>query len=155
MYDTFYLFSFDSFHKGSVSTTPNSTRPNSPFEGITIPETIESTTSSEADVEDFANNIELDVGKDEENTDRSKSLSNPKSLSQETLGTQSESKLDNENDIEMDKNKSSNLSNDELMVPAKKLKIEANNGKASKTNTSVGTRSAKVKPGTSLLLKRK
>ena len=107
------------------------------------------------DAEDFTNNIELDVGKDEENIDRSKYSSNLKSLSQETLGTRSETKLDNENDIEMDKNKSSNLSNHESMTPAKKLKIEANNQKASKTNTSVGTRSAKVKAGTSLLLKRK
>ena len=55
----------------------------------------------------------------------------------------------------MGKNKSLNLSNDELMVPAKKLKIEENNEKASKFNASVGARSARVKPGTSLLLKRK
>merc|ERR1719323_1023293 len=50
--------------QGSISSTPNSTRPNSPFEGITIPATPESSTSSEADPEDLTENIELDVGED-------------------------------------------------------------------------------------------
>ena len=97
----------------------------------------------------------MDVGKDEENTDNSKYLSKLNSLSKETLGTRSETKLENENDIKVGKNKSLNLSNDELMVPAKKLKIEENNEKASKFNASVRARSARVKPGTGLLLKRK
>ena len=123
-------FCFDFFHQGSVSTTPDSTRPSSPFEEITIPAIVESTPSSEVDTDDLSQNIELDVGEEDENIERLRPSTNFKSVLKENL-------------------------EEEYSVPPKKSKVERCNVKLSTSNNLVGTRAAKVKPGTSLLLKRK
>lgn len=116
--------------QGSVSTTPDSTRPSSPFEEITIPAIVESTPSSEVDTDDLSQNIELDVGEEDENIERLRPSTNCKSVLKENL-------------------------EEEYSVPPKKSKVERCNVKPSTSNNLVGTRAAKVKPGTSLLLKRK
>ena len=118
------------FHQGSVSTTPDSTRPSSPFEEITIPAIVESKPSSEVDTDDLSQNIELDVGEEDENIERLRPSTNCKSVRKENL-------------------------EEEYSVPPKKSKMERCNVKPSTSNNLVGTRAAKVKPGTSLLLKRK
>ena len=125
-----FILCCDFLHQGSSTTTPDSTRPSSPFEEITIPAIVESTPSSEVDTDDLAQNIELDVGEEAENIERLRPSTNVKSLLKENL-------------------------EEEYSVPLKKSKVERCTDKASTSNNSVGTRAAKVKPGTSLLLKRK
>ena len=136
---------------GSISTTPNSTRPNSPFEDITIPAAAENISSPDEDNEDSTENTELDVGKDTESTDNS-ALDLDDCDSKKNLQTGSFPGKRNEDTEE--KNERC-ISNEEYSVPNKLAKVDGRDKVVSESSKTSHNTSSKLKPGTSLLLKRK
>lgn len=140
---------------GSASTTPSSTRANSPIEEITIPATVENTNSSEIDAEELTENIELDVGEEEGNTDGSKRSTEMKTTCKESQVSSSVAIPTTKEKEKECKKKISYTNNEESPIPEKKSKLEGSNRETSHTNIPTGMRSMRVKPGTSLLLKRK
>ena len=140
---------------GSASTTPSSTRANSPIEEITIPATVENTNSSEMDAEELTENIELDVGEEEGNTDSSKHSTEMKTTCKGSQVSQSVAIPAMEEKEKECKKKISCTNKEESSIPEKKSKLEGSNMETSHVNVTTGMRPMRVKPGTSLLLKRK
>jgi hypothetical protein len=134
---------------GSISTTPNSTRPNSPFEDTTIPAAVEHISSPDEDNENSTENTELDVGKDMESID-TVDLHDCDAKKNLQPGS-----FHGKNIEDTDQTNESCTINEDYSVPNKVAKVdESDKAVSSSSNMSQNT-SAKVKPGTSLLLKRK
>ena len=148
------LFNFT----GSLSTTPNSTRPNSPLEGISIPVTPEGSVSDEklsqeGNLSDSMETPDLDVGNDIEGNDGT--TSNIPSAQDQTTCKSSESEqlALEENAYDKDTIKETSISATDYSLPTKIAKIDTSATAVSSKFKQKKT--AKVKAGTSLLLKRK
>ena len=176
---------------GSLSVTPNSTRPNSPLEGITIPATVaenvieesedlcidkskntqnpvnrsmnikvqndiatEEQVSSDEHTTQSVGSTDIDVGIDTPAIN-CPNLNSSSIQDQKTLQVFESENLPKK-DIEEDKGVENEMcSTPDYSVPTKRYKVEERTSTSPTLSTSSLNKSSKVKPGTSLLLKRK